>query len=189
MQTFTKPFIRIPEVVTSILTWEEGLVEIFKYVDSGKVITRDKIDTKTGVLHPGIIIGVDRYGRIWVAHNHVSNKQPTYDVLEKYLDGKQMIYDNRPVKFSPEEIAERTIAEVQLGKRYTWITYNCQHFVNLIVRNEHKSEAIDKISNGVMAIGLGGAVAAFGFKKNGWGIAGLILAGIAAGTKGASRVP
>lgn len=38
--------------------------------DSGKIIYRDKIDSLIGIKHPGIILGTDIYGTVWVIHNH-----------------------------------------------------------------------------------------------------------------------
>ena len=154
METFTKPIIENRKVVKTIITPEDGLIEIYKCADSGKVLTREKKDPRSGVLHPGVIIGIDKYNRLWVAHNHIDNKVPTFDLCEKYLAGEKMLFDNRPVKFSPSEIVKRAILEVSLGKKYNGVNYNCQTFINLVVRNEHTSEAVEKITNSIMIIGV-----------------------------------
>jgi len=186
--TITKPARNTKKVVATIMTPDYGFIELFEYADSGRVITRDKVDTITGVPHPGIVIGIDRYGRIWVAHNHRLNGLPTYDVMEKYLDKEEMRYDNRSVKYTRSEIVRRAIAEVEKGKGYFWLTYNCQIFVNLVVRNEHVSESVDKFSHWTMLIGFVTTIMGLIFKKNTVTIAGLGILIIGGAAKGISRM-
>jgi hypothetical protein len=167
MKTLTQPTLKNLTGIVATISTPKGLIHIYESVDSGKVITRSKIDTWTGVLHPGIIIGKDKFGRVWVAHNHFKNQRPTFDLLETYLDGEQRLEDIRQVSYSRHQIVDRAIAEVLRGKKYTWTNYNCQVFVNIVVRNEHKSESVDNLSNG--AIGGGLLIAATGVaSKSPW---------------------
>jgi hypothetical protein len=192
METLFKTnFTSFPQVkspVASIITPENEYLEIFEYVDSGKVITREKVDTLTKVFHPGIIIGKDKWGRIWVAHNHYSNNRPTFDLLVTFCSSKQALWDNRPVKFSREQIVERAIAEVLKGKEYKWANYNCQIFVNLVVREEHISEAVDKISDAAMIGGLGLTLLGLFTKNKALTATGLAIAGTGGVAKGYSRI-
>ncbi len=172
----------------SLLKANLELTEIFQYENSGKVITREKIDTVTEVFHPGIIIGKDKYGRIWVAHNHFSNKRPTFDLFDNFNNSRKPLWDKRKVRFSPEEIVQRAIAEVLKGKKYTWVNYNCQIFVNLIVRDEHTSEAVDKIADAAMVVAVVTSILGLIFESKPLTILGLSTLGIVGGTKGYSRI-
>lgn len=141
-------------VVSSIITKEGEFLEIYECKDSGKVINREKKATLTNVIHPGIIIGQDKYGRMWVAHNHISNKKPTFDLFVDFSDTVEANWDFRKVYFTQKEIVQRAINEVLKGNSYNLVNYNCQTFVNRVVRDENSSEAIDKLSNGAIFLGL-----------------------------------
>ena len=176
------------ETVTTIVTPDGQYYEIFKCEESGRVITREKIDTVTKVFHPGIVLGKDIHGRLWIAHNHYSHGKPMCDVMENFSNVKKPIWDNRPVLFTREEILQRTITEVLKGQKYNALNYNCQTFVNLIVRNEHESEAVDRITNPGMVVG--GLLALFGAlagNKTMVGI-GIGIAGVSGAAKGYSRL-
>ena len=147
-------------VIAMFVSEENELVEIYFSIDSGRVVTRSKIDTVTQVYHPGIILGDDIFGQTWVVHNHYSNKRPICEPMEKYALGQEMYWDDRPVKYGRVEIVERAINEALAGKKYLAVNYNCQTFVNLVVANDHTSEAVDKISN--MAMGAGAVMGLLG---------------------------
>ena len=187
MKTLIQPTQKVLTGIVATISTPEGLIHIFEYVHSGKVITRSKIDTLTGVFHPGVIIGQDKFGREWIAHNHFKNKRPTFDLMETYLDGEQLLWDTRQVSFSRQQIVDRAIAEVLKGKKYTWTNYNCQVFVNLIVRNEHTSESVDNLSNGAIGGGLLIAAAGVTSKSPALAVAGGIIALIGGFAKADSR--
>lgn len=174
-------------VVSTIIT-NEGLVEIFQYVDSGKVITRKKIDTITDVDHPGIILGKDKAGRIWTAHNHFEIGRPTYHTLQAFAKGQKVFYDQRSVDYTQTQIVERTIAEVQKGKTYNRLNYNCQTFVNLIATNTNKSEAVDKIADGAIGVSVFLLILGLISRNKGLITTGLTIGGIGGAAKGISRV-
>lgn len=182
-----KPIVSYKKIVTTLATRNE-LLEIYECVNSGKVITREKIDTITKVFHPSVIIGEDIYGRIWVVHNHYLNKSPMFELCESFLQGKDLLWDSRTVEYNRDEIVERAIAEVRFGKKYNSVNYNCQTFVNLVVRNEHKSEAVDKISDDTMALGSILALLGLIFKSKALLYTGLGVAGIGGAAKGFSRI-
>lgn len=185
--TLKQPVTIKEQTVISIVT-SEGFLEIFKTVDSGKVVTREKIDTLTKVFHPGVIIGKDIYNRVWVAHNHYSNNRPTFDLLETFRQEKEVLPDNRPLGFSKQEIVTRAIAEVNKGKTYHWLTYNCQHFVNTIVRAEHTSEAVDRITDTGIGAGLLLSLIGLLAENKTMVTAGLAIAGVSGASKVASRL-
>lgn len=134
-------------VIAMLVSEENELVEINFSIDSGRVVTREKIDTVTQVYHPGIVLGNDIFGQTWVAHNHYSNKRPICETMDKYALGQQLYWDDRPEKFSRTELVHRAIDEVIDAKSYDPINYNCQIFVNKVVADEHVSESVDNLAN------------------------------------------
>ena len=145
------------DVITSVVT-SNGLVEIFNDIHSGKVATREKIDTITKVMHPCIILGRDDNGYLWVAHNHIDRERPIFERIDNYALGQGVFFDGRPVNHTRLQIAQRAIDEVMKGKRYNAVNYNCQTFVNLIAADDHSSEAVDKLANIGMVTGTVAAV-------------------------------
>lgn len=146
--------------------------------ESGKIIYRDKIDTLIGIKHPGIILGADNWGTIWVIHNHYQIGHPQIETLEKFADGNRYFYDNRDVFYSPIEIIERAISHWMQKKQYNWLFYNCQHFVNQVTQNNKYSETIDKVSENAM-LG-GGILSLFGWLTGNKSLiqAGITIAGV-----------
>lgn len=150
--------------------------------DSGKIIYRDKVDTIIGIKHPGIVLGADAWGTVWVIHNHYQIGHPQIVTLKSFADGNSFFYDNRPVFYSPMQIIERAIWHWMQKKEYNWLFNNCQHFVNRVTQNQHYSETIDRISNNIMAAGcyislLGVMTSNKGVVQAGLGIAGAGAAG------------
>lgn len=123
-------FRKVRKLIT-VLT-EEGLTPVFSCSDSGKIITRPKIDNPHNEYHPAVIIGRDAYCRLWVAHNHFSVKRPSFELLDDYLNGQKCYIDNRDCDFSREKIVDRAIFEVLCGDVYHSVKYNGDTFVNNI---------------------------------------------------------
>ena len=112
---------------------DEGITPVFSCSDSGKVVTRKKIDNPHNHFHPAVIIGRDVHCRVWVAHNHYSKKRPCFDLLEDYLNGQTCYLDNRYADFGQEQLVDRAIFEVLCGGLYHPLYYNGHTFVNNIV--------------------------------------------------------
>lgn len=170
------------EIVTTLST-TIGLVEIYYDVDSGKVATREKIDTITQVYHPCIILGRDGDGYLWVAHNHIDRGRPIFERLNSYSLGQKVIFDNRQVNYTPSQIVQRAIDEVLKGKKYQTVNYNCQTFVNLIVADNHSSEAVDKLSHIGLGVGILTTIFGLATKNKAITAAGLGITGISGGAK------
>lgn len=155
--------------------------------DSGKIIYRDKVDTIIGIKHPGIILGTDVWGTVWVVHNHYQIGFPQIVTLQDFSQGANVLPDNRPVFYDTVQIIERAIAHWIEKKEYSWLLHNCQHFVNKVTQNSHHSETIDKVSEGAMFVG--GAISLVGlFTGNKSAInIGLSIAGAGAAGKVLSR--
>ena len=156
--------------------------------DSGKIIYRDKVDTLIGIKHPGIVLGADAWGTVWVIHNHYQIGHPQIETLEKFADGNNFFYDNRAVFYSPMEIIERAISHWMQKKQYSWLFHNCQHFVNKVTQNESYSETIDKVSDNTMLAG--GVVTLFALLTGNKAAlqAGLTIAGVGATGKVVNRI-
>lgn len=124
-------FRKVRKLITVISN--EGLTPVFSCSDSGKIITRRKIDNPYNEFHPAVIIGRDATCRIWVAHNHYSVKRPSFELLDDYLNGQKSYIDNRGVDFTNDQVVERAIFEVLCGDAYHSVNYNGDTFVNNIV--------------------------------------------------------
>lgn len=120
---------------------------------SGRIIYRDKVDTIIGIKHPGIILGNDVHGTTWVIHNHYGIGYPEIVTLEKFREGTKFFFDLREVFYDTRQIIERAIMSWRERKEYSWLFYNCQHFVNKVTKNLNYSEAIEDISNGALVTG------------------------------------
>lgn len=125
-------------------------VSIFYTPDSGRIIYRDKIDTIIGIKHPGIILGSDIRGIVWVIHNHYQIGCPAIVTLEEFCSGSKFFYDLREVFYDTYEVIDRALDHWRDGKPYSWLIHNCQQFVNKIVQNRNYSEAIDELSDKAM---------------------------------------
>ncbi|HZX74615.1 MAG TPA: hypothetical protein VFE57_09355 [Cyclobacteriaceae bacterium] len=136
---------------------------LFKNAESGKIIYRDKINTITGIKHPGIILGEDAYNKVWVIHNHYKIGHAEIVTLEEFSMGTKWFFDDRPVSYSKDEIVTRAIESWKKKEKYNWLTNNCQKFVNRVARNKNYSEAMSKVSSAAMITGalitVGGLIA------------------------------
>ncbi len=190
MQTRTAPqfqsYTATKPVVVKLNT-PDGIIDVFESEETGRVVTRKKIDTVSNVYHPGIGLGRDSQDRLWVAHNHYQKKRPTIDLGTVYAKGQDVTYDNRDVIHSRKDVAQRAVDEVMKGKSYDKFSYNCQTFVNVVVQGKKKSEAVDDWSNGLMIggtiVGLLGLLAG----NKAVAIGGFGVAAIAGGVKIYSR--
>lgn len=133
---------------------------IFTTPDSGKIIYRDKIDTLIGIKHPGIVLGKDVKGTVWVIHNHYQIGCPQIVPMKDFSLGAKIFFDLREVFYDTKEIIKRAIESWKEKKEYSWLFNNCQHFVNKVTKNQNFSEAIDEVSNGVIITG--GLISLFG---------------------------
>jgi hypothetical protein len=134
------------DVIAMFLS-ESELVNIYFTIDSGRVATRSKIDTLTKVLHPCVVLGNDRYGQTWVAHNHIDNKRPIFETLDSYSLGQKVYWHDRQTIYTNMQIVDRAIEEVLAGQRYHPLNYNCQTFVNMITGDNHRSESVEDLSD------------------------------------------
>lgn len=142
-------------IITNQVSISKGGVTSALYLtlDSGKIIYRDKVDTLIGIKHPGIVLGTDSWGTIWVIHNHYKLGQPQIVTIDDFAIGNSIFYDSRPIFYSTLEIIERAINHYLEGKEYNWLYNNCQHFVNKVAQNNSSSETIYRVSENALFIG------------------------------------
>lgn len=112
--------------------------------NSGRLVTRSKLDTVFGVNHPGIILGEDSFRRVMVVHHHIGYQVPMIHTLEVYSDGEQVYYDEREVHFSQREIVENAMKLWASGANYNLFASNCQHFVTKAACEKSYSESVDR---------------------------------------------
>jgi hypothetical protein len=178
-----------PEIERRVSFTKSGVTAaLIITADSGRIIYRGKIDTVIGVAHPGIILGQDIWGETWVIHNHYLNGRTEIETLAQFCNGQEWFFDDRQVFYNRFEIIDRAITQWLAKEKYNWLTNNCQHFVNRVTRNEHKSDTIDRVSNNVM-LG-GGILALFGALTGNKTLRniGLTVAGTGLAGKGISRI-
>ena len=107
---------RLSDVLTSVITPEGELLEIYYHVHSGRIVSCPGID-KMDSHYPGIIIGKDKYGNFWVAQQHPGSTIPTMDLLDTPSSGSGLVFDNRPSEYPTADVARRaTAAVIKAGK-------------------------------------------------------------------------
>jgi hypothetical protein len=97
-------------ISNQVIVSKNGNTSLLYFTDnSGKIIYRDKIDTLIGIKHPGIILGVDNWGTVWVIHNHYQIGYPQIVTLNDFANGVAILYDSRTVFYNTSQIIKRAI--------------------------------------------------------------------------------
>jgi hypothetical protein len=127
-----------------------GTMAITLTADSGRVVTRNKINTIIGTDHPGLLMGEDTYGNKLILHLHYENNVPVIDTIDVYGKNQPVYYVDTPVAFDRGTIMSRAIAAWAKSDKYDTVEHNCQQFINRIVNGVNKSAAVDKVTDGLM---------------------------------------
>ena len=134
------------------LQFENGdRLEVRITAESGRVVNRPKVNSLTGIKHPGIVIGNTLDGRRVMAHNHRKVGRPSIAYYRQYAQGKEVIWDNRKCTRSKMGILQSALDQIMEGRTYSAPNYNCQTFVNIACRRVVKSESV---SNAKAALGM-----------------------------------
>lgn len=114
--------------------------------DSGRIVTRKKVNTVSSVNHPGIFVGKDILtSEDYILHNHYKLfKTAGISNFREYASGQKVHWDNRPCKNSPLKILEIGLQHMLRREQYYWLDYNCQTTVNDACNNSRTSEDIRK---------------------------------------------
>lgn len=126
--------------------------------NSGKAYYRFKIQTISGVKHPGIYLGTDAAGIEYIAHNHYHYGKPVITTLDEFRMAQQIYYYEEYASNPPHIVIEKALNGVLRGERYTILTFNCQSFVQDVISNKRDSPSVNNFFASVLIIGV---VAAF----------------------------
>ena len=127
--------------------------------DSGRVVTRKKVDTLSNVNHPGIHIGVEIHtNEVFILHNHYRIfKTAGVSPFWEYAAGEPVSWDNRPCVNDKMLVLQKGLDQAVRREKYHWLTNNCQITVNDACRNDRVSEDVEKWV-GIIAFGLFAAI-------------------------------
>lgn len=127
-----------------LLSPEGSILTVYKTADSGRLVTRQKLQTIFGVFHPGIMLGKDENGTQIVIHHHYKHTVPVIHTISEYGDGAEVSFDDRDVHYSQHEILIRALQLWKEQASYDLFNQNCQHFVTKAACNEAYSESTHK---------------------------------------------
>ena len=126
--------------------------------NSGRILTRLKVNSLTNVQHPGIWLGTDYYtGEGYVIHNHYHFGSAHIATLPTYAAGQQVYWKEGRCTNDPMNVINTGLAHVIEGKPYNWLNYNCQTFANTACYNKPVSEDVNKwfeVALGVLFVGV-----------------------------------
>ncbi len=129
------------------LSFSNGTTRLIRLTeDSGRVVTRKKVDTISNVNHPGIYVGVEVHtDEPFILHNHYRIfKTAGVSPFWEYAAGEKVHWDNRICVNDKMLVLQKGLNQAILRKKYHWLTNNCQITVNDACRNERKSEDVGK---------------------------------------------
>jgi len=122
--------------------------------DSGKAFFRYKINTISGIKHPGIFIGCDNSGVRYVAHNHYRYGKPVLVTWEEFAQ-EQNTFAYPEYATNPHLVViEKALNGILKGEKYTAFIFNCQVFVNEALADKRRSPATENIFAGLALFGL-----------------------------------
>lgn len=126
--------------------------------NSGKILTRPKVDSLTKVQHPGIWLGTDyNTGESYVIHNHYHFGGAHIATFSAYAAGQQVSWKAGRCTNDPMRVINTGLAHVVSGKPYDLLNYNCQTFANTACYNKPVSEDVNKwfeVVLGVLLVGV-----------------------------------
>jgi len=141
------------------LSFSNGTTKLIRLTeDSGRVVTRKKVDTISNVNHPGIYVGVEVHtDEPFILHNHYRIfKTAGVSPFWEYAAGEKVHWDNRICVNDKMLVLQKGLDQAIRRKKYHWLTNNCQITVNDACNNERKSEDVGKwigrIALGVFAV-------------------------------------
>jgi len=109
---------------------------------TGKFIYRYKIDTITGVKHPGMILGTTNNGVEIVLHNHYHYGQAILHSWADYAKGQQVYWHDISCTNPILKRVQIALSKVVDGESYRPLSYNCQSYANMACSNRRTSESV-----------------------------------------------
>ena len=129
------------------LSFSTGITKLIQLTeDSGRIVTRKKVDTISNVNHPGIYIGVDVHSNeVFILHNHYRIfKTAGVSPLREYAAEEKVLWDNRICVNDKMQVLKKGLDQAIRRKKYHWLTNNCQITVNDACNNQRNSEDVGK---------------------------------------------
>jgi hypothetical protein len=115
---------------------------------SGNVYCRTKVGTLSDVKHTGIFFGNDAAGNRYFMHNHFKTGKPSIVTKNEFTLGMPLsLYEGETIN-TPLQTVQCGLEQVMAGEPYSWLSYNCQTFVNHARRNTRVSEDVDRWEGG-----------------------------------------
>lgn len=135
-----------------IILYFNDRTNIVVYLDenSGRIVKRMKINTATGVWHPGVRIGMTVDNFEIIAHNHFQVGRPSIATRAQYTQRQVMYWDdNRTCNQTRMDTIKSALEQIKIGKAYHFWDYNCQTFVNIACTRKAKSESVENAKAGL----------------------------------------
>lgn len=129
------------------LSFSNGVRKLIRLTkDSGRIVTRKKVDTVSNVNHPGIYVGVDVHSNeAFILHNHYRIfKTAGVSPFEEYASGEEVRWDNRICVNNKMKVLQKGLDQAIRREKYHWLTNNCQVTVNDACSNQRTSEDVGK---------------------------------------------
>lgn len=143
------------------LSFSNGVRKLIRLTkDSGRIVTRKKVDTVSNVNHPGIYVGVDVHSNeASILHNHYRIfKTAGVSPFGEYASGEKVRWDNRICVNNKMQVLQKGLDQAIRREKYHWLTNNCQVTVNDACSNQRTSEDVGKwigrIALGIFAAAL-----------------------------------
>jgi hypothetical protein len=127
---------------------------IFLNGNSGKVYYRFKIDTISGIKHPGIFLGTDYNGEGWFLHNHFLTGKASFITESNFRKNQPIYLYTEKCSNAPLTVIDIGLKQVLAGESYKPVSYNCQTFVNQACNNQRRSDSVEKWVSGLFIAGL-----------------------------------
>jgi hypothetical protein len=123
---------------------QSKLIQLTK--NSGRLVTRKKVDTLLDINHPGIYIGIDHYtNEVYVLHNHYKIFGTAgISSFKEYAAGETVYWDNRPCENDQLTVLNIGLNHAYNKEPYHWLNNNCQVTVNDACNNVRSSEDVSK---------------------------------------------
>jgi hypothetical protein len=141
---------RYSDVISSVVSPEGQFIQIHYHLHTGRVVARADANAAGGY-HSGILLGTDKYGRYWIAHNHAQNKKPVIETGDAFCKGRRLMFDLRDVKRDALEVTARAVRQVLKGKAYSELVYDAEDFITVSV-DKRSPAALGKLSQGAVLL-------------------------------------
>ncbi len=113
---------------------------------SGKIVTRDKVNTIINIQHTGIWLGRNALtNEVLIIHNHYNYGAAHVASYAEYAQSKKVFPKNETCANDALTVIQVGLDHVLKGKSYQPINHNCQTLTNLACNNKAESEDVAKL--------------------------------------------